>query len=199
MSKAHQIALKFDRAMPGLEGESCTPRCSVTGLNVGANNVRCCFPENIVAIELQLDYLQIQCGQEPDFWQDQPDIHDPRLCAWMEFKYPYGKPDRPPVPLTSPSAGLCARQTRAAVCAGLPPQLQSSRHRASAASVDRPPATHPIPPTTAIRGLCDLQAESEGLHAHSYSHPAHCSHSLILKLLSTGGRPLRVIPLRHGD
>ena len=57
---------------------------------------------------------------------------------------------------------------------------------------------NPFPPN-AIQGLCDLQAESEGLHAHGYPHPAHGSHSLILKLLSTGSRPLRVIPLRHGD
>ena len=58
---------------------------SVTGLNVGANNVRRYFPKNNLVIELQLDSLQIQCGLEPDFWQDQPDIHDPRLCAWLEF------------------------------------------------------------------------------------------------------------------
>jgi hypothetical protein len=32
---------------------------SVTGLNVGANNVQRYFPQNILIIELQLDYLQI--------------------------------------------------------------------------------------------------------------------------------------------
>jgi hypothetical protein len=78
---------------------------SVTGLDVGANNVRRYFPQNILIIELQLDYLQIQCGLEPDFWQDQPEIHDPRLCAWLEFKYPYGRPDRSPVPLAMIPAG----------------------------------------------------------------------------------------------
>ncbi len=78
---------------------------SVTGLNVGANNVRRYFPRSILVIELQLDYLQIQCGLEPDFWQDQPDIHDPRLCAWLEFKYPYGKPGRIPVPLAMIPSG----------------------------------------------------------------------------------------------
>jgi hypothetical protein len=40
---------------------------SVTGLNVGANNVQRYFPQNILIIELQLDYLQIQCELEPDF------------------------------------------------------------------------------------------------------------------------------------
>jgi hypothetical protein len=59
----------------------------VTGLNVGAKNVGRHSPKNISAIELQLDYLQIQCGLEPDFWQHQPEIHDPRLCAWLPFKY----------------------------------------------------------------------------------------------------------------
>jgi hypothetical protein len=72
----------------------------LTGLNVGVDNVRRYFPKEIQIIELQLGYLQIQCGLEPDFWQDQPKIRDPRLCAWLEFKYPYGKPDRPPTLLT---------------------------------------------------------------------------------------------------
>ncbi len=72
----------------------------VIGLNVGANNVRHYFPKNILTIELQLDYLQIQCGLEPSFWRNQPEIHDSRLCSWLEFKYPYGKPDRPPILLT---------------------------------------------------------------------------------------------------
>ncbi|MDR3735333.1 MAG: hypothetical protein P4L10_07340 [Acidobacteriaceae bacterium] len=78
---------------------------SVTGLNVGANNVQRYFPQNILIIELQLDYLQIQCELEPDFWQDQPEIRDPRLCAWLEFKYPHGKPDRTPVSLAMIPAG----------------------------------------------------------------------------------------------
>jgi hypothetical protein len=66
----------------------------VTGLSVGANNVRRYFPKNILIIELYLDYLQIQCGLEPSFWQDQPEIRDPRLCVWLEFKYPTRKPDQ---------------------------------------------------------------------------------------------------------
>jgi hypothetical protein len=82
----------------------CTGR-GVTGLNVGVNNVRRYFPKDILTIELQLGYLQIQCGLEPDFWQDLPEIRDPRLCAWLEFKYPNGRPDRTPIALAMIPAG----------------------------------------------------------------------------------------------
>lgn len=71
----------------------------VTGLHVGADNARRYFPKNIQSIELQLDHLKIQCGLRPDFWQDQPEIFDPRLCAWLESRHLHAKPDRSPVPL----------------------------------------------------------------------------------------------------
>ena len=58
----------------------------VTGLHVGARNVRRYFPKGIHVIELQLDHLQIQCGLSPEFWHGQPEIHDPRLCDWLGFK-----------------------------------------------------------------------------------------------------------------
>jgi hypothetical protein len=58
----------------------------VAGLNVGARNVRRHFPKGITEIELQLDHLRIQCGLAANFWQDQPEIHDPRLCIWLESK-----------------------------------------------------------------------------------------------------------------
>lgn len=58
----------------------------VTGLNVGTNNVRRYFPKETKNIELQLGHLRIQCGLSPDFWQGQPEIYDPRLCAWLESK-----------------------------------------------------------------------------------------------------------------
>jgi hypothetical protein len=64
-----------------------------------ANNVRRYFPKTILIIELQMDYLQIQWGFGPDFLQDQPEIHDPSICTWLEVKYPYGYPGRTPVPL----------------------------------------------------------------------------------------------------
>jgi hypothetical protein len=66
-----------------------TSQCSghrVTGLYVGADNVRRYFPKHISEIELQIDHLRIECGLGPDFWQDQPEIHDPRLCVWLESK-----------------------------------------------------------------------------------------------------------------
>jgi len=77
----------------------------VTGLHIGATNVRRYFPKHISVIELQLDHLQIQCGLEPDFWQGQPEIHDPRLCSWLESKNFNTRPDRTPVPLALIPAG----------------------------------------------------------------------------------------------
>ncbi|MGA2887773.1 MAG: hypothetical protein ABSE51_06955 [Terracidiphilus sp.] len=71
----------------------------VTGLHVGVNNVRRYFPERISSIQLQLDHLLIECGLSPDFWQGEPVIFDPRLCAWLESRHMHAKPDRAPVPL----------------------------------------------------------------------------------------------------
>ena len=77
----------------------------VTGLHVGIDNVRRYFPKRISAIELHLDHLQIQCGLSPNFWEGQPEIHDPRLCAWLESKQLHSKPNRAPVPLALVPAG----------------------------------------------------------------------------------------------
>lgn len=71
----------------------------IVGLHVGINNVRRYFPKNISSIELQLGHLQIQCGLNPDFWQDAPDIFDPRLCSWLESHHLCARPNRPSVPL----------------------------------------------------------------------------------------------------
>jgi hypothetical protein len=71
-----------------------TSQCSghrVTGLYVGAHNVRRYFPKTVQEIELQLDHLRIECWLGPDFWKDQPAIHDPRLCLWLESKHRNGK------------------------------------------------------------------------------------------------------------
>lgn len=59
----------------------------VTGLYVGADNVRRYFPKRISEIELQLDHLRIECGLPPGFWRDEPELHDPRLCVWLESKH----------------------------------------------------------------------------------------------------------------
>jgi hypothetical protein len=58
----------------------------VTGLYVGSSNVRRYFSRRATQIELQLDHLLIECGLAPNFWNDQPEIHDPRLCLWLESK-----------------------------------------------------------------------------------------------------------------
>jgi len=77
----------------------------VTGLHVGANNVRRYFPKRLASIELLLDHLQIQCMLAPGFWKDQPEIDDPRLCAWLESRYLHSRPDRAPIPLAMIPAG----------------------------------------------------------------------------------------------
>lgn len=78
-----------------------TSQCTghrVTGLLVGASNVRRYFSRRITQIELQLDHLRIECGLAPAFWHDQPEIHDPRLCLWLESKLRDGK-IQVPVPM----------------------------------------------------------------------------------------------------
>jgi hypothetical protein len=85
-----------------------TSQCSghrVTGLYVGAKNVRRYFPKSVKAIELQLDHLRIECGLTLPFWQDKPEIHDPRLCLWLESKYRNGAGRRAPVPLAMIPSG----------------------------------------------------------------------------------------------
>lgn len=71
----------------------------VTGLHVGVNNVRRYFPKSISSIELVLDHLQIECGLKPAFWQGEPEIFDPRLCAWLESRHMHAKADRASVPM----------------------------------------------------------------------------------------------------
>lgn len=77
----------------------------VTGLYVGVNNVRRYFPRNIAAIDLQLDHLRIQCGLTPLFWNGHPEIHDPRLCDWLESKQFQGKGCRSSMPLAMIPSG----------------------------------------------------------------------------------------------
>lgn len=77
----------------------------VTGLRVGARNVRRYFPKGVRVIELQLDHLEIQCGLSPEFWHGQPEIHDPRLCEWLDFKIVHGLGKRKEVRLAMMPAG----------------------------------------------------------------------------------------------
>jgi len=77
-----------------------TSQCNgsrVTGLYIGASNVRRYFRRHVASIELQIDHLRIACGLTPHFWLDQPEIHDPRLCAWLESKHRDSKAWRGPV------------------------------------------------------------------------------------------------------
>lgn len=78
---------------------------SITGLHVGATNVRRYFSKHTSAIELLLDHLQIECGLKPEFWQGDGEINDPRLCAWLELKNSAGLPSRTPPPLAMIPAG----------------------------------------------------------------------------------------------
>ncbi|HEY3625958.1 MAG TPA: hypothetical protein VGL00_06730 [Terracidiphilus sp.] len=77
----------------------------LSGLVVGTDNVRRYFPKDVSSIELQLDHLRIQCGLGPDFWQGQPEIIDPRLCAWLETKHMHASRHRDPVALNMVPAG----------------------------------------------------------------------------------------------
>jgi hypothetical protein len=71
----------------------------VTGLHIGVSNVRRYFPQHISVIELHLDHLQIHCRLEPGFWRDEPEIYDPRLCAWLMCKNFHAHSGRAPIPL----------------------------------------------------------------------------------------------------
>jgi hypothetical protein len=71
----------------------------ITGVEVGADNVRRYFLKDTAVIELQLDHLLIQCGLGPDFWQGKTEISDPRLCLWLESKNFHRRPGDAPVPL----------------------------------------------------------------------------------------------------
>lgn len=87
----------------------------VTGLHVGARNVRRYFPKTIQVIELQLDHLAIQCGLSPEFWHGQPEIHDPRLCEWLDFKIVHRLGERREVRLAMTPAGKNIFRLRSSV------------------------------------------------------------------------------------
>ena len=104
----------------------------ITGLEVGAHNVRRYFPKGIATIELELDHLQIQCSLGPDFWQDQPEIRDPRLGAWLESKNFHERPSRDPVPLAMIPSGKNSFRLRA-IRSKSHPQNQPARSTLNAA------------------------------------------------------------------
>jgi len=80
----------------------------VTGLYIGADNVRRYFPRRVSRIELQLDHLRIECGLAPVFWNGQPEIHDARLCLWLELKQSHTREPKAPMALAmTPSGDHC--------------------------------------------------------------------------------------------
>jgi len=80
----------------------------VTGLCVGAENVRRYFPKRVPRIEFQLDHLRIECGLSSLFWNGHPEIRDPRLCLWLESKQSQRRERRAPMPLAMiPSGDHC--------------------------------------------------------------------------------------------
>jgi hypothetical protein len=78
---------------------------AVTGLYVGVRNVRRYFPKATRVIELQLDHLRIRCGLSPEFWNGEPQIHDPWLCEWLDYKVGHHMGARKEVRLAMTPAG----------------------------------------------------------------------------------------------
>ncbi len=75
------------------------------GLNIGTANARRYFRKRTPTIDLRLDDLEIQCPLPPDFWDGRPEIHDPRLSEWLEFKVGGGRSGRDPMLLTMVPSG----------------------------------------------------------------------------------------------
>jgi hypothetical protein len=75
------------------------------GLHIGAANARRYFRKRTPTIDLRLDDLEIQCTLSPDFWAGRPEIHDPRLSEWLEFKVGRRRPGRDPMLLTMVPSG----------------------------------------------------------------------------------------------
>jgi len=82
----------------------CTGR-RITGLFVGTNNVHRYFPRRVESIDLQIDHLRIRCGLGPQFWDGEPEIHDRRLCAWLELKQWNSPGTRTSMPLSMTPSG----------------------------------------------------------------------------------------------
>ncbi len=70
------------------------------GLHIGTANARRYFRKRTPTIDLRLDDLEIQCTLSPDFWAGRPEIYDPRLSEWLEFKVGRGPSGRDPMLLT---------------------------------------------------------------------------------------------------
>jgi hypothetical protein len=71
----------------------------VSGLYIGARNVRRHFPRDRQHIELTLGHLHIFCDLPPEFWEGCPEIHDHRLAAWLQSRVFHGKTTQGPAPI----------------------------------------------------------------------------------------------------
>lgn len=77
----------------------------VTGLRVGAANVRRYFPKTVSRVKLRIGDLEIDCMLSPEFWHGKPEIHDPRLCEWLQYRQSHQQADRRQVTLAMDCAG----------------------------------------------------------------------------------------------
>lgn len=77
----------------------------VTGLRVGAANARRYFSRDQNDVELRIGDLRIQCRLSPGFWNGQPEINDPRLCDWLQYKVSLETSHRKPIALTMVQTG----------------------------------------------------------------------------------------------
>jgi hypothetical protein len=77
----------------------------VTGLMVGAANVRRYFSKSVREVRLHLGDLEIECKLNPDFWHGKPEIRDPRLTQWLEFRTRQEQLGRRPVLMAMVEAG----------------------------------------------------------------------------------------------
>ena len=87
-----------------MQVRTCRDGRDRTGLHIGEANAYRYFRKRQSSIELRLDDLHIQCTLPPDFWQGHPEIHDPRLSEWLEFKAAR-RPGREPVVLSMVPSG----------------------------------------------------------------------------------------------
>src|SRR5579863_10393691 len=76
-----------------------------TGLYIGDNNARRYFRKRAQSIDLMLDDLRIRCTLSPKFWEGHPEIQDPRLNEWLDFKDVRERPGREPMLLTMLPSG----------------------------------------------------------------------------------------------
>lgn len=75
------------------------------GLLIGAANARRYFPKEMGAVELRMGDLSIECRLTPEFWNGEPEIHDPRLCEWLKFKTMHERSSRKPVMMAMVQSG----------------------------------------------------------------------------------------------